>query len=353
LSPVTPLDDFDGLLDWGKLQAWIDARSGIPGSGPVTEVERIAGGSQNNLFMMTRGGERFVLRRPPLHLRKNSNSTMLREARLLGALKDSTVPHARLYDVCADESVIGACFYVMEPLDGFSPSGPLPGRYATEAAWRRAMGEEFMKAAAGMSAIDYAAVGLADYGKVENWHERQVDRWRSQLEGYRETPGYAPDDLPDIDRVGRWLMDNIPADRRIGVIHGDFQYPNVMYRHDRPVIAGLIDWELSTLGDPMLDLGWVLQSWVEPGDLPGRNTVVTPWDGFLTREDLIRLYCELTGRDIAAVPWFFTLACYKLGCILEGTYARSIAGEAPRERGEYFHALTKWLFTRAAQLAGV
>lgn len=347
------LPDFDGLLNWKNLQAWFDSHPAIPGTGPVTDVQRIAGGSQNNLFMMTRGGERFVLRRPPLHLRKNSNSTMLREAKLLGAIKNSSVPHARLHDVCADESVIGACFYVMEPLEGFSPYGPLPGKYATEASWRRAMGEEFMKAAAGMAAIDYKAVGLGDYGKPDNWHERQVDRWRSQLEGYRATPGYAPDDLPDIDRVGRWLVDNIPSDRRVGVIHGDFQYPNVMYRPDRPEIAGLIDWELSTLGDPMLDLGWVLQSWAEEGDPPGRKSVVTPWDGFLTRAEMVKLYGELTGRDMASMPWFFTLACFKLGCILEGTYARSLVGEAAREQGERFHGLVQWLFKRAQQLAGV
>jgi aminoglycoside phosphotransferase (APT) family kinase protein len=348
---MSQFPDFDGLVNWDNVEAWIDSQPGIPGSGPITAVEQIFGGSQNNLFRIHRGDAEMVLRRPPKHLRKNSNSTMVREATLLAGLKDSNVPHARLYGACADESVIGACFYVMQPLSGFSPKGPLPGRYATESSWRRAMGEQFVKAGAALAAVDYKAAGLESYGKPDNWHERQVERWRSQLEGYRDLPGYAPDDLPDIDRVGRWLNDNIPSDRRIGVMHGDFQYPNVMYSLDKPEIAGLIDWELSTLGDPMIDLGWMLSSWVQAGDPPGRDFVVSPADGFLTRDDLSTLYCELTGRDKAAVPWFYTLACFKLGCLLEGTYARSLSGQADKATGDRFHGLVRWLFTKANELA--
>src|SRR5581483_10022294 len=135
---------------------------------------------------------------------------MLREARVLKALAGTAVPHPRFYALCDDAEVIGACFYLMEPLEGFAPSGELRGGYADDAAWRRAMGEELVGAAAALAAVDPKAVGLTDLGKPENWHERQVSRWRAQLEGYRATPNYDPQGLPHVEDVGRWLADHLP-----------------------------------------------------------------------------------------------------------------------------------------------
>ena len=341
-------DDFEGLLDWDRLQPWIDAHD-LPGKGPVTAIERLTGGTQNNLFLMTRGDGRFVLRRPPRHLRANSNETMLREARVLKALAGSKVPHPAFHAVCDDLSVIGACFYVMAPLEGFSPGGPLQGAYATDAGWRRDMGDELVTAAAALAGVDYKAVGLANFGKPDDWHARQVARWRGQLEGYAAMEGYDGPRLPYVDEVGRWLSDNTPKGGRIGVIHGDFQFPNVMFSLLSPRITGIVDWELATLGDPLLDLGWVLTSWSEPGD-PERNPMVQPWDGFMTRAELVRLYGQLTGRDMGDMPWYFALACYKLGCILEGSYARAMSGKAPMEVGLKLHDYSTWLFTKARQI---
>jgi aminoglycoside phosphotransferase (APT) family kinase protein len=344
------LDDFGGLLRWPALDEWIEAQAGIPGQGPVTEIEQLTGGSQNNLFLMRRGAERFVLRRPPRHVRANSNDTMLREARVLAALAGSAVPHPAFHAVCDDMAVIGACFYVMAPLEGFSPIHALPGAYASDAGWRRAMGEQLVAAGAALGAVEYKAVGLADFGKPDDWHGRQVARWRSQLEGYRSLPGYEGHALPDVDAIGQWLSDNIPSDGRIGIIHGDFQFPNVMFSLRQPVISGLIDWELSTLGDPLLDLGWTLSSWWEEGDPEGKEPMVTPWDGFLPRKELVRMYGERSGRDMRAMPWFFCLACYKLACILEGSYARAKAGQAPVDIGERLHAYALWLLAKARQI---
>lgn len=349
MQPLLP--DFDGLLNWEKLNAWMAARE-LPGHGPITAVQRLTGGTQNNLFLMTRGDARFVLRRPPLHPRANSNATMLREARVLRALAGSTVPHPRLLAACEDTGVIGVCFYIMAPLDGFSPRGLLPGRYATERPWRRQMGVELVQAAAALAGVDHAAVGLADFGKPEDWHARQVDRWRSQLEGYLQLPGYRNVLLPHVDEVCRWLGDNLPADRRIGVIHGDFQFTNIMFHRDQPAIVGLIDWELSSLGDPVLDLCWTLARWVEAGDPPGFAPFLEPWDGFLCRGDLIRLYGELTGRDMSAIGWYQTLACYKMGCVFEGSYARALSGQAPMDIGERLHRSAVWLLHKARQLIG-
>lgn len=344
------LDDQDGLMQWGAIEQWMAAQPAMPGSGPITSVQPLLGGSQNILYFVNRGDAQMVLRRPPRHLRKNSNDTMLREARILAALKDSAVPHAALFGVCDDTAVTGACFYLMAPLEGYSPKGPLPGSYAERPDWRREMGLEMARASAALAAVDHEAVGLAGFGKAADWHGRQVGRWRSQLEGYRDQPGYTVADIGLIDAIGQWLDSAIPQERRIGIIHGDYQWPNVMFSHDSPRITGLIDWELCTLGDPMLDLGWMLTSWIEPSDPEGREPMITPWQDFISRQELIDAYCAMTGRDPSAAPWFFVLACYKLGCILEGSYARALAGQAPRDVGERLHRVATWLFAKAGQL---
>ena len=331
------MDDFGGLLQWPALNDWIEAQPNIPGDGPVTAVQRLAGGSQNCLFLLTRANGKCVLRRPPLKKRQESDETMLREARLLGAIGGSSVPHAELYASCSDLDVIGAAFYVMAALDGFAPLGPLPGQYAENASWRAEMGVDFIRAGVALGAIDYKARGLEGHGKAADWHGRQVERWLGQLESYKSLPGYGGHELPHIEEMSRWLADHVPQDGKIGVIHGDFQYPNVMYRYDKPAIAGLIDWELSTLGDPLLDLGWLLTSWWEPGDPEGKTPGCTPWEGFLPRRELVAIYGDLSGRDMSQMPWYTVLAAFKLGCILEGNYARSLAGRMPAELGKSLH----------------
>jgi aminoglycoside phosphotransferase (APT) family kinase protein len=345
---MAQLDDDGGLLNWPNLQDWIAARD-LPGDGPVTSYRKLTGGSQNNLYRMQRDGGEFVLRRPPEHLRKNSNDTMLREARVLSALKGSAVPHPEFHDVCEDLDVIGAAFYCMAPIEGFTPNGDLPARFATDASWREQLGLQMAHGAASLAAVDHEKVGLATFGKSENWAERQVGRWRSQLDGYSQIDGYGKPDIPGLDQIGEWLDANRPSDVRIGVIHGDYQFANVMFAHDTPELAAIVDWELSTLGDPMLDLAWALQAFSEPGDAPGRTPQLRPSEGFPSRAEVAVRYGELTGRDMSALPWFQVLAYYKLGILLEGTYARSCAGQATPELGDVMHRYTLWLFAMAQQ----
>ncbi len=344
-------DDLAGLVDLERLNLWIETQS-VPGSGPVTSGRKLAGGLQNNVFLLKRGDTDLILRRPGRHIRPKSNETMLREARILSVLAGSDVPHPTLYASCADDSVIGCAFYLMEPLEGFAGTGDLPGEYGNDPAWRRAMGDALVRAAASLGGIDWRAKGLEDFGKPENWHERQVDRWRAQLEGYAATPGYDPADLPHVDAIGRWLTDHMPDNtaRAIGIVHGDLQFPNVMFSLRAPRIAGVLDWELVSLGDPLLDLGWILSSWHEDGDPEGKGPMVRPWDGFLSRRELIDLYGQISGRDMDAMPWFFVLACYKLACLLEGTYAASKAGKVPEAVGASVHGYARWLTAKARQI---
>ncbi len=348
---MTMLDDFDGLLRWDVLQDWILTQPGIPGRGPITSVRQLTGGSQNNVFWCRRDGGEMVLRRPPRHPRPNSDETMRREARVLAALAGSSVPHPTLYAVADDPTVIGVCFYVMSAVDGISPVTGLSGRYATDPAWARAVAFDLVDAAASLGAVDVHAAGLADLGKVDGWVERQVPRWRSQLDGYANFAGWDRAEVRGLDPVGEWLAARRPHEHRIGLIHGDLQWANVILAPDTPRVAAIIDWELSTLGDPMLDLAWILQSWTEPTDPPGRiEAVLAP--GLPTRAELVARYAERSGRDTTDIDWFTVLACYKLGIILEGTHARACAGQAPRAVGDALHTYTLWLISLARQLIG-
>jgi aminoglycoside phosphotransferase (APT) family kinase protein len=337
----------DGLVDLARLDEWIAARD-LPGDGPITGVRALQGGSQNHIFLLQRGDAQMVLRRPPLHLRKNSNETMMREARVLGALAGSSVPHPALFASCDDLEVLGVCFYLMAPVDGFTPPGdPV---YADDAAWPRHLAEEMADAAAKLGSVDHVAVGLGDFGRAENWIERQVGRWRSQLDGYRELEGYTGSELPHVDRVGAWLDDNRPSECRIGILHGDYQFANVMFAPDEPKLAAIVDWELSTLGDPLLDLAWMLTAWHEPDDPPGHGGGGGPlWERMPSRQAVIDHYAAVSGRSVGVMPWYFVLACYKLGILLEGTYARALAGQAPMEMGNMLHSYATWLFEKGAQ----
>ena len=175
--------------------------------------------------------------------------------------------------------MIGTTFYVMEPIDGFTPMGDLPGRYATDPAWRRRSGSRWSTARPRLGAVDPEAVGLGDFGKPEQLARTPGEPLAVPARRLRQFEGYGTPDIPDVDRVGAWLDANRPAEAHIGVIHGDYQFANVMLAPNEPKLAAIVDWELSTLGDPLLDLGWVLASWIEPGDPPGKAPDVQPWDG--------------------------------------------------------------------------
>lgn len=341
----------DGRIDLAALQVWMD-RQGL-GTGPLEGIEYLSGGTQNILLRFSRAERSYILRRPPPVLRANSNETMRREARILAALAGTDVPHPGLIAACPDDSVIGAAFYLMEPIDGFNPTQGLPQPHAGDAAMRRRMGFAMVDAIAALSKVDHAAHGLADFGKLDNWLERQVGRWAAQLASYVDLPGWTgASAIPGVDKVGRWLEANRPEGCQGGIIHGDFHFGNVLFRRDSGELAAVVDWELCTLGDPLLDLGWLVATWPE-GETPHATDVaITPWDGFASPDELVAHYAAQTGRDLAHFDWFAVLACYKLGIILEGTHARACAGKAPREVGDRLHAHTLYLFERALRRIG-
>lgn len=339
--------DWRSLVDLGALGAFMDAR-GLE-RGPITEVAQLTGGTQNVLVRFWRGDRGFVLRRPPPSPFGDGDRTMAREAQVLGALGASDVPHPRLIAFCPDRTVLGAAFYLMEPVDGFVASAGLPALHAGSSTVRHGMGLSAAEAAAALARIDVEAAGLGKLGKVDGFTERQAPRWLSQLDRYAAAyPGWTGrSELPGVEAIARWLAANLPRRPAAGLMHGDFHLGNILFRPDGPAVAAVVDWELTTLGDPLMDLGVLLCTWADPdGRHPGCITV-EPWSGFATEAELIERYAAASGRDVSDVNWYVVLACFKLAILQEGTYARAAAGQADMATGRWLHGTSIKLLERA------
>jgi aminoglycoside phosphotransferase (APT) family kinase protein len=308
----------------------------------------ISGGTQNVMVRFVREGRSYVLRRGPVHLRSTSNKSILRETRALGALAGTAVPHPELIAVCADTSVLdGAAFFLMERVEGFNAGLELPEPHALDADMRRDMGLCLVDSLAALGGVDHVGAGLADFGKPDGFIERQVPRWLAELESYRELDGYPAEALPGLESVAAWLREHQPANWTPGIMHGDFHCANAMFSRTGPKVAAIVDWEMATIGDPLLDLGWLLATWrlPEAPSIFGGDFMRS--GGLATEQELIARYARNSTRDLTALRWYTVLACFKLGILLEGTWARACAGKAPRETGLALHETTLLLFQRA------
>ncbi|MGW5149385.1 phosphotransferase family protein [Rhodococcus koreensis] len=336
-------------VDLVALQNWVhDAKLG---SGPLTDVRGIGGGTQNIMLRFSCDNREFVLRRGPAHLRSTTNDNLRREIRLLTALADTPVPHAKLIHACLDETILGgSVFYLMEPIDGFNAAVELPEPHASTPSIRHQMGLSAVEALAELSMVDYTAVQLGDFGRPEGFLDRQVPRWLRELDTYAHSNGYPGHGFP-VEKVAGWLSRNQPTSGPVGIMHGDYHLANVMFGYGSPHVAAIVDWEMATIGDPMLDLGWLLATWPEPGqahDVIGSELARA--GALPPAHELVRIYGERTGYDVSAADWYAVLACFKLGILLEGTYARACAGLAPADVGHRLHHTAEALFARALTL---
>lgn len=339
------------VLDLGVLASWMDDQ-GLAG-GPITDVAPLLGGTQNVLVRFRRGGRAYVFRRGPRHLRPKSNDVIRREAVMLAALEGTGVPHPSLVAACPDEQVMGgAVFYLMEPVDGFNATVALPDLHAGDASIRHDMGLSAAGAIARLGAVDHVAVGLTGFGRPEGFLERQVPRWMSELESYSRFEEYPGPDIPGLDAVAAWLGDNRPPSFTPGIMHGDYHLANLLFAHDGPEVAAIVDWEMCTIGDPLLDLGWLLATWPDPDGEMIMPSALGAAGGLASSAELTARYADGSTRDLSAVDWYTVLACFKCGIVLEGTHARAFAGKAPVEIGDLLHAITLELFARARSLIG-
>jgi aminoglycoside phosphotransferase (APT) family kinase protein len=333
------------LVDADVLGRWMDAE-GLPGDG-APELAYIRGGSQNEIFSVKRGGEHFVLRRPPEVVPPGRNELMMREYRVLQALRGTDVPHAEAVAACDDHSVQGVSFYLMRFVDGWSPVGvdTWPAPFDTDQAARAELGAACIDGAARLSRVDWVAGGLEGFGKPDRFLDRQVDRWLSHFDKVRIR------DLPGIDEAAAWLRTHIPAAQAPGIIHGDYQFANVMFGHGRPGrLAAIVDWEMATIGDPLLDLGWMLQGW--PDD-PTNHMHTFSAEGLAPRDDMLELYARVSGRDVSASDYYVVLARFKLAIVLEGGFAALHKGESTNERVLAYGETVLNLMRGAAELAAV
>jgi aminoglycoside phosphotransferase (APT) family kinase protein len=331
-------------VDEARLARWLDEQK-LPGAGEPLAARFVSGGASNEIFEIRRGAVRMALRRPPRVVPKGRNETMLREARVLAALRDSDVPHARLLGVCDDPAVLGACFYVMDWVEGWTPMGFLPEPFRSDWKLKSQLGDELVDAIANLSRVDWRAGGLEGFGKPEGFLERQVDRWLAHLATFRFR------ELPGLDEAAAWLRTHTPRSFRPGIIHGDYQFANVMFRHGVPArMAAVVDWEMSTVGDPLLDLGWVLMGWPDP-DEDRSQALYFDYTGMQSRAALMERYAERSGLALDAIDYYVVLARFKMACVLEGGHARYVSGGADNPKMASFGQVVLDMARRAAELA--
>jgi aminoglycoside phosphotransferase (APT) family kinase protein len=292
------------------------------GHGPLV-AEGLGDGHSNVTYKLQRGDARMVLRRPPRPPFPASAHDMLREARLLLGLGRAGVRVPAVLAVCEDEQVIGMPFYVMEYLDGVVSSHSVSSPLSSPKARERA-GLELVDALAELHALDLDESGLGAVGPRHGYLARQLRRFAAVWNGQRTR------DVPELDEVTIWLNRHLPKSSLTSVVHGDYRLGNIMFSAGREVrLQAILDWEMSTLGDPLADLGYLCATWAEPEDTDNPMlalSAATRTPGFPTRHGLRERYARMTGRDLDGLGWYEVLALWKCAIFLEASYRRFLDG---------------------------
>ena len=307
-------------LDEAALARYLDDH--LPGFGGPLVVRQFEGGQSNPTYHLHTPGRDYVLRKKPPGQLLPSAHQVDREYRVMTALRDSTVPVPATCVLCTDAHVIGTPFFVMACVEGRVFRQPhLPG---VPAADRRAMYDDMVDVLARLHEVDFAAVGLGDFGKPGNYYARQVARWGQQYLAART------DEIVAMDRLMAWLPGHIPPGDETAIAHGDYRVENLIFHPTEPRVVAVVDWELSTLGHPLADLAYNCLTFHLPADTLGRtDAVVADWNGIPTEAEYIETYCRRTG--LSGIPdWNFYLAfsMFRLASILQGVYARGLQGNA-------------------------
>jgi aminoglycoside phosphotransferase (APT) family kinase protein len=337
---------FEGLeeeptIDVDVLARWMDAE-GLDGLGELPEVSFISGGSQNEIFEVRRGSIHAARRKPPQVAPAARDEGVLREWAIIEALTGTDVPCTDAVAVCRDSSVLGRPFYLMEYVDGWSvmnTEGWWLAPFDEDVEARKGLAFELIEGIVQMGKLDWRGRGLENLGRPDGYHDRQVERWTrfyDRVKG-REVPG--------LEEATAWLQTHRPLDFVPGLMHGDYQFPNVMFRYGKPAkLAAIVDWEMGTIGDPKLDLAWALQAW--PDEAAGQ-TATELLEGMPDRSELLAYYVERSGRQVDDFDYYLVLACWKLAIVLEQGYQR--AGDDVKLQGFGPYVLEN--MAKAAELA--
>jgi aminoglycoside phosphotransferase (APT) family kinase protein len=311
-SPATP------GLDRATLESYLHRSAPGTLTGPLT-AQLVAGGKSNLTYVLGDGRSQWVLRRPPLGHVLETAHDMAREYRVMAALDGTDVPVPQMVTLCTDPEVLGAPFYVMSFVEGTIHRTEEQLAEVSPAAAER-LADDLVDVLARLHAIDPAAVGLGDLGRPEGYLERQVRRWGKQLASSRSR------EVPGLDALGARLAEAVPVSHRSGLVHGDYKLDNVVVAPTG--IVAVLDWEMATLGDPLMDLVNVVGWWDGIRDTEGTPTSAAPSDqaAFPPSTRLLDRYAAATGADLDALPWYTGLFCYKLAAIFEGIYFRETQG---------------------------
>jgi aminoglycoside phosphotransferase (APT) family kinase protein len=333
-------------FDVGRLRRWLSAELG---DDEPLEVRLMEGGASNEVHQVLRGGDRWVLRRPPATRAHASAHDVLREYRFISALEGTRARVPRPVLACADPAVIGTPFYLMEHVEGVPIRHSIPEAYRGRSEHHPTIGEELIDALAEIHSVDYRTVGLDDMGKPEGFLERQPSRWKKQLDQYRVR------ELPYVDALAAYLAEHVPESQPPTIVHGDYKTDNVLYTRGLPPrLLAVLDWELATIGDPLLDLAWALFFWPEASDPALESTLGHPGalDGLSlrslpSREALAHRYALKTRRNVEQLAYYTVLAGYKLAVILEGNYARFLKGLSTSPLHARFETMVPEILRRA------
>ncbi|MFG1700534.1 phosphotransferase family protein [Nonomuraea sp. NPDC049309] len=332
-------------IDHPRLVAWMGRH--VPDAGEPGAVSLISGGRSNLTYLVETEGRRLVLRRPPLGHVLPTAHDMRREWRVISALAPTPVPVPEPVAFCADEDVIGAPFYLMGYVEGAAVRtreelGDLPPERA------RRLSERLAEVLAAIHAVDYREVGLGDFGRPDGYLARQLDRWCQQWERSKTA------DLPAYDRLVERLRERLPAGAPGTLVHGDYRLDNTLLRLDDLRIAAVVDWEMSTLGDPLADLGLTLTYWYDRDDeerasIPVAGDV-TAAPGFLSAAEFAAHYAKVSGREISDLGFYVAFGNFKLAVIVEGIHARFRQGKTVGEGFDRIGAAVPTLIARAHRM---
>jgi aminoglycoside phosphotransferase (APT) family kinase protein len=338
-------DEAVGVASWLRTETHLDLDVGS------ARLQRLAGGNSNVTYLLTAGEHHWIVRRPPLHVLDASAHSMVREWTLLTSLADTAVPTAQPVAHCQDPTVLGAEFLVMEYLaESVSLSDHLPKTYPSGTGTLAPLGFALVDALIALQAVDWRDVGLSEFGRPVGFLDRQVPRWEAQ---YRRNQVR---DIESFELVAAWLRDNRPAEQPPSVIHGDFHLDNCLFAEKSPTLLAVIDWEMASIGDPLVDLGLMLAFWGRRAfERPAMPSIqaVSRRAGSPTREELIGRYARASGRDLSGITWYQVFAFWKLASIIEAAWAQHTRGEL---RTDYSVALERdvpMLFDEAAVMAGL
>ncbi|MDQ2804682.1 MAG: phosphotransferase family protein [Pseudomonadota bacterium] len=328
------------------LRSFLDAHR--LGSGPVT-LTRIGEGHSNLTFLVERdGGSRYVLRRPPPPPPPLGMHDIAREVRILMRLRDVPVPRVLAHDETGE--VIGVPFYVMEYLDGHVLVDALP-QALSPAAERRRIGEATVDALVALHAVDVRAAGLADFGRPDSFVERQLGRTVRLWEQMKTR------EVPAFNAIRSWLQVQLPPPQGATVLHGDYRLGNLIFARQAPArLLGILDWEIASLGDPLVDLGYLSAYWVQPDDPPLRIFdlgAVLRDGGFLTRAEIVQRYTQGTGRDLSSLRFYEVFAFWRLAAMMQSNYKRARDGVIESQYLLGYEEGSAEMIERAAWLAGL